>query len=49
MRWAFNKMPAHPAKERDTSSDYTPHLARILPVLFEIIAEIEALRGCAFS
>jgi hypothetical protein len=43
-RWAFNKMAMHPTKERDTSFDYTPHLARVLPVLFEIIAEMDALR-----
>jgi len=48
-RWAFNKMAVHPTKERGTSFDYAPYLSRIIPVLSEIIAEMEALRGCSFT
>jgi hypothetical protein len=48
-RWAFNKMAVHPTKERDTSFDYALYLARVLPVLFEIIAEMETLRGRPFA
>jgi hypothetical protein len=45
VRWAFNKMLAHPTKERGTSFDYDPYLTRIFPVLDKIILEIESLRG----
>jgi hypothetical protein len=47
-RWAFNKMLAHPTQERDESFDYTPFLDRVLPVLEEIIGEIETLRDTPF-
>lgn len=47
-RWAFNKMLAHPTKERGKGFDYTPFLDRVLPVLEEIIRELE-LRGRPFS
>jgi hypothetical protein len=46
-RWAFNKMLAHPTKERGESFDYTPFLDRVLPVLQEIMREIHRLRGGA--
>jgi hypothetical protein len=44
-RWAFNKKLAHPTKERAESFNYTPFLDRVVPVLLEIIREIETLRG----
>jgi hypothetical protein len=47
-RWAFNKMAVHPTQDRDTSFEYAPYLAHVLPVLFEIIAEMGALRGHPF-
>jgi hypothetical protein len=47
-RWAFNKMLAHPTQERDESFDYTPFIDRVLPVLEEIIGEIETLRDTPF-
>jgi hypothetical protein len=47
-RWAFNKMLAHPTQERDEGFNYTPFLDRVLPVLDDIIGEIETLRGHPF-
>jgi hypothetical protein len=47
-RWAFNKKLAHPTKERGESFDYTPFLDRVLPVLQEIVGELETLRGRPF-
>jgi hypothetical protein len=47
-RWAFNKMLAHPTQERDKGFDYSPFLDRVVPVLLEIIGEIERLRGRPF-
>jgi hypothetical protein len=44
-RWAFNKKLAHPTKERGEGFDYTPFLDRVVPVLQDIIVEIETLRG----
>jgi hypothetical protein len=49
-RWAFNKMLAHPSQERnDKGFDYTPFLDLVLPLLEEIIGEIETLQGYSFS
>ena len=48
-RWAFNKMLAHPIKERGESFDYSPFLKRVLPVLCDIIREMETLQGQSFS
>jgi hypothetical protein len=47
-RWAFNKMLAHPTKERDSDFNYDPFLERVVPVLQEIIGEMETLRGRPF-
>ena len=47
-RWAFNKMLAHPTKERDSDFNYDPFLERVIPVLQEIIGEMETLRGLPF-
>jgi hypothetical protein len=47
-RWAFNTKLAHPTKERRKSFDYTLFLDRVLPVLQEIIGELETLRGRPF-
>ena len=47
-RWTFNKMLAHPTKERGTSFDYTSSLQRVAPMLHDIIRELETLRGRAF-
>jgi hypothetical protein len=47
-RWVFDKMLAHPTKERQKSFDYTPFLDRVRPVLQAIIGEIETLRGRPF-
>jgi len=44
-RWAFNKKLAHPAKVRIRFFVYTRYVNRVLPVLQEIISEIERLRG----
>jgi hypothetical protein len=46
-RWAFNKMLAHPTKERGERFEYGPFLDRVLPVLQEIMREIHRLRGGA--
>ncbi len=48
VKWTFNKMLAHPTKERGKNFDYTTFLDRISPVLGEIIAEIESLRERPF-
>jgi hypothetical protein len=48
VRWAFNKMLAHPSKERNDKFDCTAFLDRVLPVLEEIIGEIETLQGYCF-
>jgi hypothetical protein len=48
-RWVFNKMLAHPTKERGESFNYAVVLNRVLPVLVEIIGEIETLRGRPFG
>jgi hypothetical protein len=48
-RWVFDKMLAHPTKERRTSFDYTRSLNRVLPVLNDIIGEMETLRGHRFA
>ena len=48
-RWAFNKKLAHPTKGRGASFTYTRYLNRVLPVLQDVIAEIERLRGKPFS
>jgi hypothetical protein len=47
-RWAFNKMLAHPTKERDNEFNYDPFLERVVPVLQKIISEMETLRGQPF-
>jgi hypothetical protein len=44
-RWAFNKKLAHPTKIRGTKFDYTRYANRVLPVLQEVIAELERIRG----
>jgi hypothetical protein len=44
-RRAFNTKLAHPTKERGESFDYIPFLDQVVPVLLEIIREIETLRG----
>lgn len=46
-RWTFNKMLAHPSKERGLSFDYTSSLQRVVPVLNDIIHELEILRACS--
>lgn len=48
-RWVFNKMLAHPTKERGTSFEYGPHLTRIWLTLWKIIDELEALRRQSFE
>jgi hypothetical protein len=48
-RWAFNKKLAHPTKGRGASFTYTRYLNRVLPVLQDVIAEIERLREKPFS
>jgi hypothetical protein len=47
-RRAFNKNLAHPTKERSDRFDYGPFFNRVDPVLKEIIAELETLRGRPF-
>jgi hypothetical protein len=47
-RWAFNKKLAHPTKERGESFDYGPLLNGVVPIVEEIIAELENLRGRPF-
>jgi hypothetical protein len=42
-RWALNKMFAHPTKNRDTQFEYVPYAQRVLPVLCDIIREMERL------
>jgi hypothetical protein len=48
-RWAFNTKLAHPTKLRDTSFNYTRYVRRVLPVLEDVIAEIERIRGQRFE
>jgi hypothetical protein len=48
-RWAFNKMLAHPTKDRGKGFDYSPFLNRVVPILHDIIGELETLRGCPFG
>jgi len=48
VRWAFNKMLAHPTKERDNQFNYDLFLDRVVPVLQDIIGEMETLRGRPF-
>ena len=47
-RWAFNKKLAHPTKERGEGFNYDPLLNCVVPVIEEIIAELETLRGRPF-
>jgi hypothetical protein len=47
-RWVFNKMLAHPTKERDTGYNYTPYVNRILPLLQEVVDELERVRQRRF-
>jgi len=47
-RWTFNKMLAHPTKERGESFHYARFLNRVVPILKVIIAELETLRGRPF-
>jgi hypothetical protein len=44
-RWAFNKKLAHPTKVRGASFNYTRYAMRVLPVLQDVIAELERIRG----
>lgn len=47
--WIFNKMMAHPTKQRGVSYDYTAILGALRPVIEAIIGEIESLRGTQFT
>jgi hypothetical protein len=47
--WIFNKMMAHPTARRGKSYDYTTILADLEPILQEVIAGIERLRGTPFT
>ena len=50
-KWAFNKMLAHPTKERRDNFEYGPYLNRVFPLLHRVILEIvrlEEARGRAF-
>lgn len=47
-RWAFNTKLAHPTKERGEGFDYGPLLDRVVPVIEQIIAELETLRERPF-
>jgi hypothetical protein len=47
-RWAFNTKLAHPTKERGESFDYGSLLNGVVPIIQEIIAELEILRGRPF-
>jgi hypothetical protein len=47
--WIFNKMLAHPTTYRGVSYDYTSILRDIEPNIKAVIAEIESLRGAAFT
>ena len=47
--WVFNKMMAHPTAHRSNSYDYTAILRSLCPVIQEIVAEIESLRGVPFT
>lgn len=49
VRWAFNKKLAHPTKGRGASFNYSRYLIRVLPVLEEVIAELESLRHHGFE
>jgi hypothetical protein len=48
VRWAFNKMLAHPTQKRGEGFDYGPYLDRVLPVIEQIVSVIETLRGHPF-
>jgi hypothetical protein len=47
--WIFNKMMAHPTAHRGKSYDYTAILADLEPILQDVIADIERLRGRPFT
>ena len=47
-RWAFNTKLAHPTKARAESFDYGPLLSGVVPIIEEIIAKLENLRGRPF-
>jgi hypothetical protein len=47
-RWAFNTKLAHPTKKRREGFDYGPLLNGVVPIIEEIIAELEILRGRPF-
>lgn len=48
-RWVFNKMLLHPTTERSDSYNYERALNSVRPILKQIIAEIESIRGQRFD
>lgn len=49
VRNVLSRRLAHPTKQRNIGFDYTPYLARVRPVLHDILNELERLRGVRFS
>lgn len=42
--WAFNKKLAHSTTHRNDSYDYAPHLNAVVPLIFQLVSEIEQHR-----